>query len=293
VRLDERVRALFPGVSGRTLKQWLEHGRVRVGGRVVRRGDVAVAPEDRVELGAPQRDFPALLRRVFEDEEILVIDKPPGLLTIATERERERTAYRLLADYVGAHGASTKPGGHGAPRLFIVHRLDRETSGLLVFAKSLGAKRRLQDQFEARGVERRYVAVVEGTVAEAQGTLRSHLREGRSLRVRRTRDRSKGREAITDYRVVGRGATVTLLELSLVTGRRGQIRAQLAELGHPIVGDRASGARHDPIRRLCLHATRLGFTHPHGHRVVFESPAPPAFAALARAATPGPTSKGR
>jgi 23S rRNA pseudouridine1911/1915/1917 synthase len=293
VRLDERLRALFPGVSGRTVKQWLENGRVQVGGRAVRRGDVAVSPEERIELGTPQREFPSPLRRVFEDEDILVIDKPQGLLTIATERERDRTAYRLLAEYVGGHGASSKPGSHGARRLFIVHRLDRDTSGLLVFAKSLGAKRRLQDQFEARGVERRYVAVVEGAVPEAQGTLRSLLREDRSLKVRRTRDKSKGREAITDYRVVARGSAVTLLELSLVTGRRGQIRAQLAELGHPIVGDRASGARHDPLRRLCLHATRLGFIHPHGHRVVFDSPAPPTFAALVRAATLGPTPKSR
>jgi 23S rRNA pseudouridine1911/1915/1917 synthase len=281
VRLDERLRELFPGVSGRTLKQWLERGRVGVAGVIVRRGAVAVAPGDRVELGTPRPSFPSLLRLVFEDDDILVIDKPAGLLTIATERERERTAYRMLADYVGAHGRATKPARPGAPRLFIVHRLDRETSGLLVFAKSGRAKRRLQDQFEARSVERRYVAVVEGSVLEGEGRLRTRLHEDRALKIRRTRDRSKGREAITDYRVLERGAGMTLLELSLVTGRRGQIRAQLAELGHPIVGDRASGARHDPVRRVCLHATRLGFTHPHGSRVVFESAAPPAFKRLA------------
>jgi 23S rRNA pseudouridine1911/1915/1917 synthase len=284
IRLDQRLRDLFPGTSGRTLKQWLERGRVCVDGRIVRRGDVPVAPGDRVELGTPQASFPSLLRLVFEDDEILVIDKPPGLLTIATERERERTAYRLLAEYVGAHGGSAKAARRGGPRLFIVHRLDRETSGLLVFAKSPSAKRRLQSQFEARNVERRYVAVVEGVVREQEGTLRTRLRESRALKVRRTRNRSEGREAITDYRVIGRGPAATRLELSLVTGRRGQIRAQLAELGHPIVGDRASGARHDPVRRLCLHATRLGFAHPHGgHRVVFDSPEPPAFARLMRA----------
>ena len=282
-RLDQRLRALFPRTSGRTLKQWLERGRVCVDGRVVRRGDTTVAPGDRVELGVPRASFPSLLRLVFEDDEILVVDKPPGLLTIATERERERTAYRLLAEYVGAHGASTNAARRGGPRLFIVHRLDRETSGLLVFAKSPFAKRRLQSQFEARSVERRYVGVVEGAVGEPEGTLRTRLRESQALKVHRTRDRSEGREAITDYRVIGRGPATTLLELSLVTGRRGQIRAQLADLGHPIVGDHVSGARLDPVRRLCLHATRLGFTHPQGHRAVFESPAPPVFARLARA----------
>ena len=281
MRLDERLRELFPGASGHTVKQWLERGRVRVGGVIVRRGDVDVSARDRVELGTPQASFPSLLRLVFEDDQILVVDKPPGLLTIATERERERTAYRLLADYLGAHGGSTTARPR-APRLFIVHRLDRETSGLLVFAKSVAAKRRLQSQFEARSVERRYVAVVEGAPSENEGTLRSRLREDRSLRVRRARDRSEGREAITRYRVLERGAATTLVELSLVTGRRGQIRAQLADLGHPIVGDRVSGARHDPARRVCLHATRLGFTHPRGHPVVFESPAPPPFARLVR-----------
>ena len=233
MKLDERLRELFPGVSGRALKQWLERGRIRVGGVIVRRGDLEIAAGARVDLGTSRPSFPSLLRLVFEDDDILVIDKPAGLLTIATERERERTAYRLLADYVGAHGgASTR---RGAPRLFIVHRLDRETSGLLVFAKSPAAKRRLQEQFAARSVERRYVAVVEGVVREPEGALRSRLREDRSLRVRRAREGSEGREAITRYRVLARGPATTRLELSLVTGRRAQIRAQLGELGHPIV----------------------------------------------------------
>jgi 23S rRNA pseudouridine1911/1915/1917 synthase len=282
MRLDRRLRGLFPGASGRAVKQWLELGRVRVGGRVVRRGDVIVAAADKVELGVPPGpSFPPSIRLVFEDDDILVIDKPPGLLTIATERERERTTYRMLAEYVGGHAASVGKARRGAPRLFIVHRLDRETSGLLVFAKSPDAKRRLQSQFEARSVDRRYVAVVEGSVSEAQGRLRSRLREDRSLRVRQTRRRAGGREAITDYRILARGDTTTLLELALVTGRRAQIRVQLSTLGHPILGDQAYGSHQDPLRRLCLHATKLAFTHPQGHRVTFDSPAPPSFKRIA------------
>jgi 23S rRNA pseudouridine1911/1915/1917 synthase len=277
VRLDERLRRLFEGASRRTIKHWLEGGRVSVNGDVVRRGDVEVAERDRVELGAPRAVFPARLRLVFEDDDVLVVDKPAGLLTIATERERERTAYRLLAEYVGGHGGTASP---GKPRLFVVHRLDRETSGLLVFAKSVAVKRQLQEQFEARSVERRYVAAVEGAPRESEGTLRSRLGEDRSLRVRGGRGRAGDREAITRYRVLQRGAWASLLELSLVTGRRGQIRVQLAELGHPIVGDRAYGARHDPARRVCLHAIRLGFAHPRGHAAAFESPAPSLFAKL-------------
>ena len=176
----------------------------------------------------------------------------------------------MLRDYVAAQP------GHA--RLFIVHRLDRETSGLLVFAKSEAVKRALQAQFEARTVARVYGAVVEGRVAAAGGTLRARVGEDpRSLRVRITR-RERGREAVTRYRVLERKAQSTVLELTLETGRRGQIRAQLAALGHPIVGDSEFGSRRDPVRRVCLHAVRLGFLDGTGRARTYESPAPAAFA---------------
>jgi 23S rRNA pseudouridine1911/1915/1917 synthase len=271
VQLDQRLRALYPDASGRSLKQWLATSRVRVNGAVVRRGDAPVGADDRVELAAPPPPAcPQPLGLLHEDQDILVVDKPSGLLSVATEGERTRTAYRLLRDWVAARG----PAG---ARLFIVHRLDRETSGLIVFAKTVSAKRALQSQFAARSVERVYVALVEGVPPTMEGTLTSRLTENRSLRVRPTSDRRAGREAITRYRVVARRREGTLLELRLVTGRRGQIRAQLAAAGHPIAGDREYGARTDPLRRLALHATRLGFAHPRGGRVVFESPPPPAF----------------
>jgi 23S rRNA pseudouridine1911/1915/1917 synthase len=266
--LGDRLRVLYPEAPGRRLKQWLAGGRVRVNGVVVRRGDASVGRDDRIELGRLEVAFPSRLRLVHEDEHILVVDKPPGLLTIATEAERTRTAYRLLQDWVGAKSQG---------RVFVVHRLDRETSGLLVFARSLAVKRLLQAQFQARTPERVYVARVEGAVREEAGELTSHLVEDRALRVRPVRDGRRGKEAITRYRVLERYREATLLELALVTGRRGQIRAQLAALGHPIVGDRAYGGRRDPHGRVCLHATRLGFVHPTGRRVVFESPPPTAF----------------
>ena len=267
--LRERLRALYPGTPGRRLKQWLAGARVCVNGAVVCRGDVAVGPGDRVELRSPPpASFPAPLRLVHEDEHLVVVEKPAGLLTIATETERERTAYRLLGAWVRA-----REGG----RIFVVHRLDRETSGLLVFAKSLAVKQALQAQFRARLPERVYVARVEGVVRAPTGTLTGHLVEDRALRVRTTREGGRGREAITRYRVLERARSATLLELVLVTGRRGQIRAQLAALGHPIVGDHAYGSRRDPLQRVWLHATRLGFVHPSGRRVVFESPPPASF----------------
>jgi 23S rRNA pseudouridine1911/1915/1917 synthase len=267
--LRTRLRALYPATSGRRLKAWLEGGRVRVNGAVIRRGDVAIKPQDRVELGAPPPPaLPPPLSLVHEDAAVLGVDKPAGLLTIADANERERTAYRMLRDWLDARAAG---------RVFVVHRLDRETSGLLVFARTGAAKAALQSQFRARTPERLYVARVEGAVREAEGTLSSKLVEDRSRRVRPAERGDRGRAAITRYRVLERHHDETLLELSLVTGRRGQIRAQLAALGHPIVGDRDYGSRRDPLRRLGLHATRLGFVHPGGGRIVFESPPPPGF----------------
>lgn len=331
MRLIDRLAALHPGASRRTIRGWLAHARIRVNGRVERRADAPVGPDDRVELGpAAPPPFPSPLRLVWEDDEILVVDKPPGLLTIATDRERDRTAYAMLAEYVerGAGGRGPwfdhAPGAEGGPRpgavkpvssgrrgtprdqrgsptgrrsvvggvaergaaglparrprLFIVHRLDRETSGLLVFAKSAGAKEWLQQQFAARSVERVYQAVVEGRVRTPAGELRHRLVEDRTLRVRATRDRRAGKEAITRYRVLERRRDSTLLELTLTTGRRGQIRTQLAALGHPIVGDHAYGSRRNPLGRVCLHATRLGFTDLARRRRTFESPPPRDFA---------------
>ncbi len=275
-RLDERLRRLFPDASRTSVKHWLAAGRVTVNGRVVRRGDTPIALRDRVELGAPPPPpFPSLLRKIHEDEDILVVEKPPGLLTIATEHERERTAYRLLADWLAGQPVR----GPYRPRLFVVHRIDRETSGVVVFAKHATAKNKLQEQFKFRRVERVYVAVVEGNVRDEEGALTGRVHEDASLRVRATRDAGdpRGKEAITRYRVLDRRPDSTLLELSLETGRRGQIRAQLAAFGHPVVGDVAYGSRRNPIRRLCLHATRLGFVHPRTGRVSFESAPPPGF----------------
>ena len=246
--LAERLRALYPEASGRSLKQWLAGGRVTVDGRPCRDARLVLPPGATVALGARAKaaPFPRELGRVHEDEAMLVVVKPAGLLTIATERERERTAYRLLWDYLAARGE----------RPFIVHRLDRETSGLLVFARTEAAKRALQAQFEARSVERVYRALVAGRPAREEGTLESRL-------------------AITRYRVVTARRGESLLELTLGTGRRHQIRVQLAEAGWPIVGDVTHGGPRGDAGRICLHATRLAFAHPTtGARVAFESAAP-------------------
>jgi len=278
--LAERLHADFPGSSGRSVKQWLSAGRVRVNAEVVRDPRTLVAPGDRVTLGPGGVDpahpaaLPQGLAIVHEDRHLVVIDKPPGLLTIATEKERERTAYRLLWDLLGRHRPVARP--------FVVHRLDRETSGLLVVAKTPGAKTALQTQFAARTVDRGYVAVVEGVMRKDTQTLVDRVEEDAAYRVRIARGgRRGGREAITRYRVRERGRDATLIDIALGTGRRHQIRVQLAAIGHPVVGDAQHGSRRDPLRRVCLHASVLGFVHPGtGEPARFESPAPPAFLRL-------------
>ena len=269
--LGDCLARLLGEASRRTRKQVLAAGRVRVNGTTVR-ADVRLTVGDAVEIAAKEAvvALPAGVRLVHEDDELVVVDKPAGLLTIATVHERERTLYAALT-------ARARPG-----RVFIVHRLDRAASGLLVFARSPLAKERLQAQFASHAVERTYFAVVEGRPAQASGTVRSRLLDDAPGRVRETRDPRRGRPAVTHWRVVGAGARHALVEVRLETGRRNQIRVHLAGIGHPIAGDAAYGARTDPFRRLALHAHVLGFDHPRtAARLRFVSPAPRGFAKLA------------
>ena len=277
--LANRLKALYPEASGVSRKDWLAHGRVTVDGTVVRDGRVEVRPDATIRLGAETVARVRLahpLKLVHEDDHLLVIEKPADLLTIATDKDEERTAYRMIFAYLAAKRPPERP--------LIVHRLDRQTSGLLVFAKTVAAKRDLQSQFAARTVTRGYVAVVEGRVTADAGVLEDRITQGSTLRVRRARpDDADTKLAVTRYRVRERGQTMTFLDLTLGTGRRHQIRVQLASIGHPVVGDRSYHAKTDPIHRLCLHASTLAFTHPAtGKTMQFESALPPGFARLRR-----------
>ena len=277
--LAERLRTLYPEASGVSRKDWLQRGRVSVNGTVVRDGRTPITAGDRVVLGketVARAKLPHPLTLVHEDAHLIVVEKPADLLTIATDTEQERTAYRMVFGYLAAARPPTRP--------FIVHRLDRQTSGLVVFAKSVDVKRRLQEQFAARSVLREYVGVVEGRVAAEAGVLEDRIVETPTLKVRRAgRAEAGGRLAVTRYRVRERRAAATVLDVTLGTGRRHQIRVQLAALGHPVVGDHTYHAETDPLRRLCLHATTLGFVHPAtGAPVRFESPVPSGFARVGR-----------
>jgi 23S rRNA pseudouridine1911/1915/1917 synthase len=277
--LEAALRHRMPEASRRTLKQLVEHARVRVDGRTVERLDVDVAAGAMVEIAprgaradVPPR-LPAGLSVVREDADFVVVEKPAGMLTIATEQEKRRTAYAYMRGYVKARDPHAK--------LFIVHRLDRSTSGLLVFATTPEAKERLQQAFADRRVERIYTAVVEGVLAPDEGMLRSYLIESSVHKVHITTDARNGVEAIARYRVLRRGRSHTLVEVALVTGRKAQIRVQFADAAHPVAGDRVYGSGSDPIGRLALHASRLSFDHPTtGRRLDFRSRAPQAFSKL-------------
>ncbi|MBA3314400.1 MAG: RluA family pseudouridine synthase [Planctomycetaceae bacterium] len=252
------------------VKQWLKLRRILVNGETAQRHDQPLKPGDVVSIGPVQHTpvsvSPRGLRIVFEDDAILVIDKPAGLLTIATDSERAQTAYYKATEHVKQN--SHDPGA----RVFIVHRLDRETSGLLVFAKTENAKQALQDQWNE--VEKRYLAVVQGRLDQPSGTIESHLTETKAFQVFSGRQTQYSKHAVTHYTVLESGDGISLLEIRTATGRKHQIRVHLADLGHPIVGDDRYGKK-STASRLGLHASLLRFLHPTtGKTVEFKSPLP-------------------
>jgi RluA family pseudouridine synthase len=210
---------------------------------------------------------------LYEDRDILVVDKPAGLLTIGTDSGKSLTAYSILTNYVRKGNARSRD------RVFIVHRLDRDTSGVLVFAKSEAAKNRLQNDWH--NVHKRYLAVVHGTCRKTSDTIRTYLAENKAQRVYSTSDSTKGKLAETAYRLLRQTKSFALLEVDLLTGRKNQIRVHLADIGHPIVGDRKYGRPDGRNPYLALHAYRLSFTHPHtGQELNFSAQIPAHFAKL-------------
>ena len=263
------------GYSRTKVKQLIKYRAVAVAGKTVTQLDhrVPAGAEVCIKTAQEMRDAepPAGLPVVYEDDALIVIIKPAGLLSIATEKEKAHTAYYRLNAYFRERDA--------AARIFVVHRLDRDTSGLLVFAKSEAVKKGLQEQWPT--VEKRYVAVVEGVPRERRGTIRSYLRESKALRVHAVRGKGEGKLSVTHYAVREAGPEYALLDITITTGRKNQIRVHLADLGHPVAGDKKYGATTDPVGRLALHAASLAFTHPvTGERLEFTAAMPKRFQTL-------------
>ncbi len=220
--------------------------------------------------GPKKNRLPPGVNILHEDEHILVVEKPHGLLTIATEQRTSGTLYSKLTEYVRKGTAKSRK------RVFIVHRLDRDASGVLVFAKTPEDKAALQAGWEK--AQKRYLAVVRGRMPEPSGIITSNLIETKAQLVRSTRDPKQGMLSRTAYRVIQESGDLSLLEVDLLTGRKHQIRVHLSEFGRPIVGDKKYGAKGDPEKRLALHAKSLAFDHPATHkRMEFETKIPSFF----------------
>lgn len=269
------------GKSRNAVKNLLTHRQVLVDGVVTTRHDAPVTPESVITLLPPDAPAPADLPFpiCYEDDHLLAIEKPAGLLSVASDRDRERTAYRLVREHIRIADPAAK--------LFIVHRLDQDTSGLLLFAKSQAVKEALQENWDKAVKERGYLAVVAGRPPQDEGLVHTWLRETRTHLVYSADGPCKdGKEAITGYRVVKANESYALLELFLQTGRKNQIRVHMQDLGCPVVGDKRYGGPKSPIGRLCLHAHRLVFTHPvTGQTVTLKSRKPRDFNRLFREET--------
>jgi 23S rRNA pseudouridine1911/1915/1917 synthase len=273
--LLDALAAMYPESSKTTLRQMLQTGRVRVNGQIEKNARCALEEDDTVDVAdkAVHRNLPEGLAVLHEDNDVIVVLKANGLLTVATERERETTAQAYLNVYLGQK--------KGEERIQVVHRLDRETSGVLVFAKNAYAREQLKEQFAAHTVDRVYIALVEGHMDPEEGTYRSFLKERRDLKMVSVDEHPDAKYAVTHYRTLATNGRYSMLEIQLETGRKNQIRAHLSEAGHPVVGDRMYGSEINPIGRLGLHAKLLGFDHPVTRKhLVFTAPIPKSFRSL-------------
>lgn len=269
------------GIKKTKLKSYLRDNAVTVNGKTVTQFDTVVKPGDTVALitdksEAVKQKLKSRLDIIFEDETILVISKPSGLLTIATERENEKTAYAYVHQYL-----KTKDPRNPKP-VYIVHRLDQDASGLLVFAKTLDAKMFLQENWHE--FEKHYFAVTHGSPAKKSGTIESWLSEGPTLKIYSSPKETHGSKySVTHYEVQTSSKENALLLVKLETGRKHQIRVHLASLGHPILGDEKYGGKENEKRskRLALHSCYLLIRHPKTGKIIsFESPLPPEFKTL-------------
>lgn len=282
----------FPDAKRNDVKRWLKYGHVKVNGYLARAFDFPVDPGVEVEINLT-RPFVTFSHRrmelVYEDEDIIVVNKGYGLLSVGTGQpangkpgKPQETAYNILKDYVKAQSPANK--------IFVVHRLDRHTSGLMMFAKSVEMQEEMQHNWNNMVLSRKYVALVEGIVEKDEGEVRSRLEENSAFKVyslgpgqerhnevgrERQHGASQGKMAVTRYRVLRRFGGNSLVEFELDTGRKNQIRVHAADMGHPIVGDVKYGGHTSRLHRLALHAQTLRFAHPRTRRDMnFTSPIP-------------------
>lgn len=277
--LMEFLMAQMPGKSRNKIKLLLSRKQVLVDGKPISQFNHPLTPGQQVEISkGNQESFKSVkqareLSIVFEDAELIIIEKPAGLLSIGTDKEKRATAYSLLSNYVKEKDPENK--------IFVVHRLDRETSGLMMFAKSQEVKYHLQELWANTVIERSYIAVVEGHVEKDEGVISSYLVEGKTFKVHSSQNPKSGKKAVTHFKTLQRKRGYSLLKVNLETGRKNQIRVHMQDIGHSIVGDKKYGATVSPLKRLGLHAQQLSFVHPLSRKkIFFESKIPEIFMQL-------------
>jgi 23S rRNA pseudouridine1911/1915/1917 synthase len=251
---------ILPKWSRKEIKQYLTHGSISVNDQVTTRYDYKLRPNDIVNIASEKESHLKNLLEghsihiIYEDNDVILVDKPSGLLTIANETTSNETLYYKVTDYIRTSAVRKNA------RVFIVHRLDKDASGIVLLAKNEKAKVFLQEHWD--DVKKKYYAIVEGCPKEKSAEIKSLLVESGSFRVHSTFNRSEGKLAITHYKVLKTVKDYSLLEINLITGRKNQIRVHLSEEGCPIIGDKKYDAETNPIKRLGLHAYYISFVHP-------------------------------
>lgn len=267
MHLLEALQKLYPESSKNTLKSWIEQKRVEINGKLALHGNIEVDLDTEITLGNRNLRKIEGVEIIYKDPHLIAIYKPRGLLTVSTDFETERTAHAILK--------------RNFKNVFVVHRLDQETSGVMIFALTEQTMKGLKELFYHHDISRKYVAIVEGEVEEDAGTWDSYLIEDKYYKVHETSNKEQGERAITHWKVLRKNKNHTRLELTLETGKKNQIRVHCKSAGHLIVGDQKYGAKKSHVKRLCLHAQKLAFIHPITQKpLTFESPAPGIFTQL-------------
>jgi 23S rRNA pseudouridine1911/1915/1917 synthase len=263
----------LPGKSRNNIKSLLANKQVFVDGKAIKQFNHPLNSGQQVSIRwsrIPEEKKYRGISIVYEDAHIVVIDKHAGLLSIATNRVKTQTAYNMLSRHVKSQNVGNK--------IFVVHRLDRETSGLMMFAKSEKVQQLLQSGWNDLIHERTYIALIQGIPDNNEGTITSYLRESKAMIVYSSQNPKDGTKAITHYKVIKTGKDFSLLEVNLETGKKNQVRVHMQDMGHPVVGDKKYGSKINPLGRLGLHAMVLAFRHPVSHEDLrFETPIPRKF----------------
>ena len=265
---------VLKGQSRNSVKSVLSSRRVSIDGAPVTQFDFKLYPGDTVIISNNpiRKRTRSNLPIIYEDGEIIVINKPSGLLSIASDKEKSSTAYRMLSDYVQQKDKHN--------RIFVVHRLDEDTSGVLMVAKNPEIQKALQDNWNDIVSKRGYYAIVEGQMPQNEGTIKSYLKKNSQNLMYSSKDKN-GQFSITHYKVMKTNEKYSLLDVNIDTGRKNQIRVHLGDLGHNIIGDDKYGNPSNPLKRLGLHAYCLELTHPiTKKKMKFTAPMPKEFESL-------------